>query len=104
MNVLKRFPANLIARKYYYTNRDKKTTLYSKISPLGDPKSSVYPELQNWVQCGKKVSVAELVRIVHDLRRRKRFLHALEVSDFIEIKFFTRKILTLGFLFRFRNG
>ncbi|CAE6184212.1 unnamed protein product [Arabidopsis arenosa] len=83
MNVLKRFPANLIASRYYYTNRVKKTTLYSKISPLGDPKSSVYPELQNWVQCGKKVSVAELVRIVHDLRRRKRFLHALEVSKWM---------------------
>lgn len=86
MNILRRIPANLIASRYYYTNRVKKTTLYSKISPLGDPKSSVYPELQNWVQCGKKVSVAELIRIVHDLRRRKRFLHALEVSNSIQIK------------------
>ncbi|KAL1201791.1 Pentatricopeptide repeat-containing protein [Cardamine amara subsp. amara] len=83
MNILRRFPANLIASRYYYTNRVKKTTLYSKISPLGNPKSSVYPELQNWVQCGKKVSVAELIRIVHDLRRRKRFLHALEVSKWM---------------------
>ncbi|AEE84492.1 unnamed protein product [Arabidopsis thaliana] len=83
MNILRRIPANLIASRYYYTNRVKKTTLYSKISPLGDPKSSVYPELQNWVQCGKKVSVAELIRIVHDLRRRKRFLHALEVSKWM---------------------
>ncbi|ESQ55197.1 hypothetical protein EUTSA_v10024998mg [Eutrema salsugineum] len=88
MNILRRFPANLIQRsiasRYYYTNKVKKTTLYSKISPLGNPKSSVYPELQNWVQCGKKVSVAELVRIVHDLRRRKRFLHALEVSKWMK--------------------
>ncbi|CAH2078348.1 unnamed protein product [Thlaspi arvense] len=83
MNILRRFPANLIASRYYYTNRLRKTTLYSKISPLGNPKSSVYPELQNWVQCGKKVSVAELIRIVHDLRRRKRFRHALEVSKWM---------------------
>ncbi|CAN8231088.1 unnamed protein product [Cochlearia groenlandica] len=87
MNILKRLPTNLIQRslasRCYYTNRVKKTTLYSKISPLGNPKSSVYPELQNWVQSGKKVSVAELIRIVHDLRRRKRFLHALEVSKWM---------------------
>ncbi|CAA7054693.1 unnamed protein product [Microthlaspi erraticum] len=83
MNILRRLPANLIASRYYYTNRVKKTTLYSKISPLGNPKSSVYPELQNWVHSGKKVSVAELIRIVHDLRRRKRFLHALEVSKWM---------------------
>ncbi|XP_010439441.1 PREDICTED: pentatricopeptide repeat-containing protein At4g21705, mitochondrial-like [Camelina sativa] len=83
MNILRRLPANWIASRYYYTNRVKKTTLYSKISPLGDPKSSVSPELQNWVRCGKKVSVAELIRIVHDLRRRKRFLHALEVSKWM---------------------
>ncbi|KFK28751.1 hypothetical protein AALP_AA7G042000 [Arabis alpina] len=83
MNSLKRFPANLISTRYYYTNKIKKTTLYSKISPLGNPKSSIYPELQNWIQSGKKVSVAELVRIVHDFRKRKRFLHALEVSKWM---------------------
>ncbi|KAL0889997.1 hypothetical protein Bca101_013980 [Brassica carinata] len=83
MNILRRIPANLFTSRNYYTNRAKKTTLYSKISPLGNPKSSVYPELQNWVHSGNKVSVAELIRIVHDLRRRKRFLHALEVSKWM---------------------
>ncbi|XP_013593719.1 PREDICTED: pentatricopeptide repeat-containing protein At4g21705, mitochondrial [Brassica oleracea var. oleracea] len=83
MNILRRIPANLFTSRYYYTNRVKRTTLYSKISPLGNPKSSVYPELQNWVHSGNKVSVAELIRIVHDLRRRKRFLHALEVSKWM---------------------
>ncbi|CAH8388458.1 unnamed protein product [Eruca vesicaria subsp. sativa] len=83
MNILRRIPSNLFTNRHYYTNRVKKTTLYSKISPLGNPKSSIYPELQNWVHSGNKVSVAELIRIVHDLRRRKRFLHALEVSKWM---------------------
>ncbi|KAL5575435.1 hypothetical protein UlMin_017134 [Ulmus minor] len=70
----------------YYTNRTNKVTLYSKISPLGDPSTSVVPELEDWVQKGKKVRVAELQRIIRDLRKRKRFSQALEVSDWMSKK------------------
>lgn len=44
------------------------------------------PELDEWVQNGNKVRVAELQRIVHDLRKRKRFTQALEVSDWMNKK------------------
>ncbi|GMN50814.1 hypothetical protein TIFTF001_019963 [Ficus carica] len=67
----------------YYTNTANKATLYYKISPLGDPARSVAPELDEWVQKGKKVRVGELQRIIHDLRKRKRFSQALEVSEWM---------------------
>lgn len=68
-----------LAGRFYHTNRLKKATLYAKISPLGDPSVSVEPELDGWVKEGKKVRIAELQRIIHDLRKRKRFTQALEV-------------------------
>ncbi|GKB67822.1 hypothetical protein Tco_0929234, partial [Tanacetum coccineum] len=57
---------------------NKKESLYSRISPLGDPKLAMTPELDNWVQRGFKVRLSELKQIIHDLRKRRRFHHALE--------------------------
>lgn len=71
--------ANARSRSYY-TSRTKKPSLYSKISPLGNPSTSVVPELDDWVYKGNKVRVAELQRIVRDLRKRRRFAQALEVA------------------------
>ena len=68
------------ASRSYYTNTAHKASLYYKISPLGDPATSVVPELDAWVERGKKVRVGELQRIIHDLRKRKRFSQALEVT------------------------
>lgn len=66
--------------KYTTTVAVRRKTLYSKISPLGGKGVSVVPELDKWVvENGKKVSVDELKRIVHDLRKRKRFSQALQV-------------------------
>ncbi|PON96066.1 Tetratricopeptide-like helical domain containing protein [Trema orientale] len=73
---------SLSLSRFYYTNRSNKATLYSRISPLGDPGTSVVPELDEWVQKGKRVRVGELQRIIHDLRKRKRFSQALEMVDF----------------------
>ncbi|KAF2303357.1 hypothetical protein GH714_017116 [Hevea brasiliensis] len=70
----------MFSRSYHTT---KRVTLYSKISPLGDPSISLVPELENWVQHGNKVRVGELQRIIRDLRRRNRFGQALEVSDWM---------------------
>ncbi|KAG7012430.1 Pentatricopeptide repeat-containing protein, mitochondrial, partial [Cucurbita argyrosperma subsp. argyrosperma] len=73
-----------LAGRFYHTNRLKKATLYAKISPLGDPSVSVEPVLDGWVKEGKKVRIAELQRIIHDLRKRKRFTQALEVSEWMK--------------------
>ncbi|CAO2842845.1 unnamed protein product [Amaranthus hypochondriacus] len=72
-------------RGYYTTTKTKpgSESLYSKISPLGSPGISVKPEIDGWVEKGNKVRVAELLRIIHDLRKRKRFTHALEVTEWM---------------------
>ncbi|KAF8409278.1 hypothetical protein HHK36_005352 [Tetracentron sinense] len=77
---------NVSSSRTYYTARNPKVTLYSKISPLGSPSLSVVPELEKWVEAGKKVRVAELQRILRDLRKRKRYTQALEVSEWMNNK------------------
>ncbi|XP_038711338.1 pentatricopeptide repeat-containing protein At4g21705, mitochondrial-like [Tripterygium wilfordii] len=67
----------------YSTSYINKEALYSKISPLGNPATSLGPELDSWVSDGKEVRVAELQRIIRDLRKRKRFTQALQVSEWM---------------------
>ncbi|GMH05443.1 hypothetical protein Nepgr_007283 [Nepenthes gracilis] len=73
-------------RRLYHANGKEMATLYSKISPLGSPAISMKPELDDWVQKGKKVRVAELQRIIHDLRKRRRFSQALQISEWMNEK------------------
>lgn len=61
----------------------KKVSLYSRISPLGNPNLAMTPELDDWIGKGKKVRHSELKQIIHDLRKRRRFHHALEVSEWM---------------------
>ncbi|KAJ9565997.1 LOW QUALITY PROTEIN: hypothetical protein OSB04_001963, partial [Centaurea solstitialis] len=61
----------------------KKETLYSRISPLGNPKLAMTTELDDWIGKGNKVRHSELKQIIHGLRKRRRFRHALEVSEWI---------------------
>ncbi|XP_028775583.1 pentatricopeptide repeat-containing protein At4g21705, mitochondrial [Neltuma alba] len=83
-NLLRRIATqSTIASRFYYTSRTRKPSLYNKISPLGSPSSSVVPELEDWVYKGNKIRVAELQRIVRDLRKRRRFTQALEVSEWM---------------------
>lgn len=79
------FQNGLISR-FYYTNRVNKATLYSRISPLGSPNKSAEAELEAWIKNGNNIRVAELQRIIHDLRKRKRFTHALQVSEWMNKK------------------
>ncbi|CAK8542317.1 unnamed protein product [Lathyrus sativus] len=67
----------------YYTSRTKTPSLHSKISPFGNPTTSVVPQLDDWVFNGNKVSVGELQRVVRDLRKRSRFPQALQVSEWM---------------------
>lgn len=70
----------------YHSRSEGKSTLYARISPLGNPSSSITPELDGWVDNGNRVRVGELQRIIHDLRKRRRFSHALEVSEWMNKK------------------
>lgn len=53
--------------------------LYRRISPIGDPRVSIVPILEQWIEEGRTVSRAPLLAIVKELRRYKRYAHALEV-------------------------
>ncbi|KAL9270700.1 Pentatricopeptide repeat-containing protein [Drosera capensis] len=75
---------SLTFQKFYHTSTRARRSLYAKISPLGSPALRVRPELDSWIDKGKKVSVAELQRIVRDFRKRKRFSHALEVLEWMK--------------------
>ncbi|KAK6124339.1 hypothetical protein DH2020_041909 [Rehmannia glutinosa] len=78
----------VISRRLYYTKSKpkNKVSLYAKISPLGNPNVNVTPELEKWVEMGNKVRFAELQRIILDLRKRKRFAQALQVSEWMTSK------------------
>ncbi|XP_058083100.1 pentatricopeptide repeat-containing protein At4g21705, mitochondrial-like [Magnolia sinica] len=71
------------AVRSYYSRSSPRTNLHSRISPLGNPKQSVVPELDGWAESGKRVHVPELRRIILDLRKRRRFTHALQVSEWM---------------------
>ncbi|XP_062013172.1 pentatricopeptide repeat-containing protein At4g21705, mitochondrial [Rosa rugosa] len=86
LSFVKTLIRNAITSRSYYTSRTKKPTLYTKISPLGNPNQSVVPELDDWVSKGNKVSVGELQRIIRDLRKRKRFSQALQISEWMNEK------------------
>lgn len=72
--------ANAIMRRSFRKATAQRNNLYSRISPLGDPRISLAPVLDQWVEEGKKVKDYELRTIVKGLRERKRFKQALEVS------------------------
>ncbi|KAK9085247.1 hypothetical protein Sjap_025658 [Stephania japonica] len=55
-------------------------TLYGRISQIGDPKLSVSPVLDQWIDEGKSVIPNTLRSMIRQLRAYRRFKHALEVS------------------------
>ncbi|CAN1810708.1 Pentatricopeptide repeat-containing protein At4g21705, mitochondrial [Linum perenne] len=74
---------NWFISRSYNVSKGNTSTLYSKISPLGNPGNSVSVELDKWIQAGRKVHFPELQRIIQDLRKRRRFSQALEVSEWM---------------------
>ncbi|KAL3851311.1 hypothetical protein ACJIZ3_013193 [Penstemon smallii] len=58
----------------------RKDSIYRRMSPLGDPKKSVVPVLDQWIREGNSTYKGELQRIIKELASYKRFKHALEVS------------------------
>ncbi|KAA8516861.1 hypothetical protein F0562_017321 [Nyssa sinensis] len=67
-----------------------KDSLYRRISPIGDPRVSIVPVLDQWIEEGRKVYKDQLQNIIKQLRRYRRFKHALEVSQWmIDIRDFS---------------
>lgn len=57
-------------------------TLYGRISRSGNAELSIIPVLEKWFEEGKDVKQSELLRIIKQLRKYRRFKHALQVSCF----------------------
>ncbi|OVA14940.1 Pentatricopeptide repeat [Macleaya cordata] len=60
-----------------------KDTLYKRISPVGDPRVSIVPVLDKWIEEGKSVKREDLRSMIKQLRLYKRFKHALEISQWM---------------------
>ncbi|XP_056167098.1 pentatricopeptide repeat-containing protein At4g21705, mitochondrial-like [Syzygium oleosum] len=91
INVLKsrRNPSRIntfLMRSYSAYGRFVKKDLFSRISPIGDPNQSVAPVLDKWVEEGNKVKGFDLKSIIRDLRSRRRYTHALQVSEWMSSK------------------
>ncbi|KAI8525515.1 hypothetical protein RHMOL_Rhmol13G0236100 [Rhododendron molle] len=56
-------------------------SLYRRISPVGDPRDSVVPVLDQWVQEGRFLDRTQLRLIIKELKVYRRFQHALEVRS-----------------------
>ncbi|KAJ1408535.1 Tetratricopeptide-like helical domain superfamily [Sesbania bispinosa] len=74
----------LLSRTYCSsTTVTNQNNLFSRISPLGDPCVSIVPVLDNWLREGNDVNDQQLQRIIKILRNKKRFNHALQVSEWM---------------------
>ncbi|XP_038903586.1 pentatricopeptide repeat-containing protein At4g21705, mitochondrial-like isoform X2 [Benincasa hispida] len=70
--------------RFYSARRScNRRNLFARISPLGDPELTVVPVLNQWIEEGRKIKNFELRRIVCDLRTRRRYGQALEVSEWM---------------------
>ncbi|CAK9177597.1 unnamed protein product [Ilex paraguariensis] len=58
-------------------------TLYKRISPNGDPRVSILPILDQWVEEGKPVKIDELKTMIKLLRNYRRVEHALQLSEWM---------------------
>ncbi|XP_060188918.1 pentatricopeptide repeat-containing protein At4g21705, mitochondrial-like [Lycium barbarum] len=68
-----------------YCSNSKRNNLFSRISPVRKA-DLIIPVLDQWVDEGRKVTSIELQRIVRDLRSRKRFSQALQVSEWMRVR------------------
>ncbi|KAF2307709.1 hypothetical protein GH714_031077 [Hevea brasiliensis] len=59
---------------------DSLNELYRRISPVGDPKISIVPILDRWIEEGRSVNKEQLVSFIKKFRYYKRYYHALEIS------------------------
>ncbi|XP_068646031.1 pentatricopeptide repeat-containing protein At4g21705, mitochondrial-like [Aristolochia californica] len=69
----------------YASRRRVQNTLYNQLSPLGNPNISLVPELDRRADKGEIVSRGELTWIIRDLRMRRRYTQALEVSEWMGV-------------------
>ncbi|KAG6500185.1 pentatricopeptide repeat-containing protein At4g21705, mitochondrial-like [Zingiber officinale] len=83
---LLRWDSALANGRHYCTRKPRRATLQSMIWPLGDPNTNLSPVLDRWVDKRKPIRHVELQNIIRELRVRRRYRQALEVSDWMKSK------------------
>ncbi|EXB79630.1 hypothetical protein L484_011570 [Morus notabilis] len=80
-NQWRRFGISRVFSSLFYstTRAPKGDTLFQRISRCGDPKISLIPVLNHWAEQGRDVNQPELQRIIKQLRKYRRFSHALQL-------------------------
>ncbi|KAF8413888.1 hypothetical protein HHK36_001882 [Tetracentron sinense] len=58
-------------------------TLFKRISPAGDPRVSIVPVLDKWIEEGRTVNREDLQTMIKQMRAYGRFTHALEISHWM---------------------
>ncbi|XP_050207332.1 pentatricopeptide repeat-containing protein At2g20710, mitochondrial-like [Mercurialis annua] len=58
-------------------------TLYSRISRTGQPSISVIPVIEKWLEEGKAIKQTELQKFIKQLRKYRRYGHALQISEWM---------------------
>ncbi|XP_068646201.1 pentatricopeptide repeat-containing protein At4g21705, mitochondrial-like [Aristolochia californica] len=56
--------------------------LHTRLSPLG-ALNTILPELDQWVGSGKNICAGDLCYIIRDLRKRHRYRHALQATEWM---------------------
>eukprot|EP01018_Ginkgo_biloba_P008859 Gb_20238 [translate_table: standard] len=59
-------------------------SLYRRLSRLGSPQRSAIAVLDKWVDQGNRLKKVELERFIQELRKYRRYKHALEVSEWMD--------------------
>ncbi|XVE92770.1 hypothetical protein REPUB_Repub01dG0128100 [Reevesia pubescens] len=67
----------------YKTLPPKTDSLHNRVSRTGDPKASVVPVLNQWLEEGKPIKQSVLQTLIRQLRSFRRFKHALQVSEYM---------------------
>ncbi|WOH05926.1 hypothetical protein DCAR_0625349 [Daucus carota subsp. sativus] len=62
--------------------------LFQRINPLRDPKVSILPVLDQWITEGNKFKEPDFQRFVRELRASKRYSHALQLCEWVNINNF----------------
>lgn len=73
--------------------------LFQRITTLKDPNVSIFPILDHWITEGNTLKEPEFQRFVRELRARKRYSHALQVSFLNSISMYLVSIcVSTGYL------
>ncbi|GAV70429.1 PPR domain-containing protein [Cephalotus follicularis] len=58
-------------------------SLYSRISRAGNPRASIVPVVEQWLDQGNQIKTSQLQSFIKSLRKYRRYTHALQISEWM---------------------